>query len=102
MRGQRSGHDPQAFGCSFHNIVTARTVNVHIDEAGDCDLLQSLDLDGTLRQFDGAARADSFHHTVAHQNPGVRNFGGGSEGAPYVQESGGHGERTIVAKIVDR
>src|ERR1700761_1993973 len=67
----------QGFRGAFHDVMSAGAMNVHIDKAGNCQLIGSLDFGGAFGQRDGSTRADGLDYTITNQDASVENLGGG-------------------------
>src|ERR1700693_5922175 len=99
VRGQGASHGGESFFGALHYVVAASAVYVDVDKTGNGDLAGCVDFLGALGQRQTVARADRFDHTIANENASIVNFSGGRIGTWYMQECGGHGEKTIVTKI---
>jgi hypothetical protein len=93
MRGQGASDGGESLFSALHYVMAPSAVDMDVDKPGNGDLAGRLDFLGALGNREIIARANSFDHTIADENPSIVNFSGGSKGARYMKECGGHGEK---------
>ena len=78
MARERAGHYGHGFVGAFHDVVTACTMDVDVDESRNSGLLHRSDFLRARRQAHIRARTNGLDNAVANENSGIGDFGCGS------------------------
>ena len=84
----------QRAAASFHDVVAAGAVDVHVEEAGDGGLVGGANFLRSRGQAHSRARADGFDHVFANQDARIVDFRRRSQSTAGVNENGRHGRTT--------
>jgi hypothetical protein len=95
------GNRAKSFRVSFHDVVPAGAMDVHIHETRHSGLAGRTKLLRARGQTHRGSRANCFNDSVSQQDTRIRNFRERSNGAPDVQQSRGHEQGDILAEIAD-
>lgn len=89
----------QGFFGAFHHVAAAGTVDVYVHKSGYGGLPESGDLLPSCRQTHVLPRADRLDHSIANQDPGVRDFATWGERTRGMQQDRCHRQIPIVTEM---